>query len=391
MTGAPALPLTCQRDRFDIPREVAYLNAAYMGPLPRATVTAGIAGIQRKAHPWSIASREFFEVTEQLRSLVARLLEVTADDIAIVPSVSYGMGVAAANVPLRRGQRVLMLAEEFPSTIYPWREAARRSGAEAVCLPRPADDDWTTAVLAAMDERTGAVAVPVCHWTDGGLLDLARIGDRARDLGAALAVDATQSLGALPFDTTRAQPDFLVAAAYKWLLGPYGVSFLYVAPSRQAGEPIEHNWMAREGSEDFARLTVYRDGFRAGARRFDMGEVANFALLPQACASLELMLEWGAPRIAAYAGALASALAQAAGALGLTAVAPDRRAPHYLGLRRAGGIPGGLGEALARERIHVSTRGGALRITPHVYNDEADVARCVAALPRALDAARSAP
>jgi selenocysteine lyase/cysteine desulfurase len=391
MHAAPRPPLPCQREWFDIPRDVAYLNAAYMGPLPRVTVAAGVTGIQRKARPWSIASREFFEATEQLRALAARLTGSVPDDVAIVPSVSYGMGVAAANVPLAEGQRVLMLDEEFPSTIYPWREAARRAGAEAVCLPRPADDDWTAAVLAAMDQRTAAVAVPVCHWTDGGLLDLVRIGERARELGAALAVDATQSLGALPFDAARVQPDFLVAAAYKWLLGPYGIAFLLVAPARQGGRPLEHNWMARQGSEDFGRLTTYRDGFRPGARRFDMGEVANFALLPQASASLELMLEWGAPRIAAYAGALAGEIVRGTSALGFTAVAPDRRAPHYLGLRRAEGIPPALGEALGRQGVHVSTRGGALRITPHVYNDPEDVARLLAALPRALDATRSAP
>lgn len=391
MIATPVPPLPCQRDQFDLPREIAYLNCAYMGPLPRTALEAGLAGLRRKARPWSITSAEFFEAAEQLRALAARLIGATADDLAIVPSVSYGMGVAAANVALRPGQRVLMLDEEFPSTIYPWTEAARRAGAEAVCLPRPADDDWTTALLAAMDDRTAAVAVPVCHWIDGGLIDLVRIGSRAREIGAALAIDATQSLGALPFDVALVQPDFLVAAAYKWLLGPYTIGFLYLAPGRQGGQPLEYNWMAREGSEDFSRLTVYRDGFRPGARRFDMGEVANFALLPQAIASLDLILGWGVPRIAAAAGALADRILAGARELGFTAVGADRRAPHYLGLRRAGGIPAGLGEALQRQQVFVSTRGPALRITPHVYNDAADVARFLAALPRALDAVSAAP
>jgi selenocysteine lyase/cysteine desulfurase len=390
MTAGSA-PLPCQRSRFDIPREIAYLNCAYMGPLPVAALEAGLAGMRRKARPWSITSGEFFEATERLRALAARLLGAGTDDLAIVPSVSYGMGVAAANVALRAGQRVLLLEEEFPSTFYPWRDAARRAGAEAVCLPRPHDDDWTGAVLAAMDERTGAVALPVCHWTDGGLLDLVRIGERARALGAALAVDATQSLGALPFDVARVRPDFVVAAAYKWLLGPYTIGLLYADQARQRGEPLEHNWMAREGSEDFSRLTVYRDGFRPGARRFDMGEVANFALLPQAIASLELILDWGVPRIATAAAALVDRIIAGAGPLGFSAVPADRRAPHYLGLRRAGGIPATLGAELQRQGVYVSARGPALRVTPHVYNDIADVGRFLEALPRALDAAARAP
>ncbi|HEX9167149.1 MAG TPA: aminotransferase class V-fold PLP-dependent enzyme [Gemmatimonadales bacterium] len=391
MPAAPVTLLPCQRDHFEIPREVAYINCAYMGPLPRSALEAGVAGMRRKAQPWSISSAEFFEATERLRALAARLIGAADGDVAIVPSVSYGMGVAAANLPLRAGQRVLMLDEEFPSTIYPWREAARRAGAEAVCLPRPVDDDWTSALLAKMDERTAVVAVPVCHWTDGGVVDLVRVGDRAREVGAALAIDATQSLGVLPFDVALVRPDFLVSAAYKWLLGPYTIAFLYVAPPRQDGQPLEHNWMAREGSEDFSRLTGYRDGFRPGARRFDMGEVANFTLLPQAIAALELILGWEVPRIAATAGALANRILEGAAGLGFTAVRPDRRAPHYLGLRRTGGIPAGLGEALQRQGVFVSTRGAALRVTPHVYNDEADVARFLGALPRALDAVSTAP
>lgn len=387
--SAPVLP--CQRDRFDLPSDVTYLNCAYMGPLPRAALEAGQAGLARKARPWGIASSEFFTATEATRERAARLMGVPADDVAIVPSVSYGMGVAAAGTPLRPGQRVILLDEEFPSTIYPWRAAARRAGAEAVLVPRPADDDWTAAVLAAIDERAGAVAVPPCHWTDGGLLDLARIAARSREVGATLAVDATQSLGAMPLDLGVIRPDYLVAAAYKWLLGPYSVAFLHVAPTRQDGPALEETWMGREGSEDFAGLTVYRDRLRPGARRYDMGEVANLSLLATAAASLDLMLEWGARRVGATAGALAGQLARGAAEHGFRAVAADRRAPHYLGLRHPDGVPARLGQELALRGVQVSTRGPALRVTPHVYNDGADVARFLAALRDALDAARRTP
>ena len=128
------------------------------------------------------------------------------EGVALVPSVSYGMAVAAANLRVREGQRLLVIAEEFPSNLYCWRELARRTGAAVFTVPRPPDGDWTRALLAQMDERTALVAVPHCHWTDGTWVDLVKVGARAREVGAALAVDATQSLGALPLTWRRCSP-----------------------------------------------------------------------------------------------------------------------------------------------------------------------------------------
>ena len=369
------MPIDCQREKFDLPRDVAYLNCAYMSPLPRETVLAGQQALARKSQPWTIRPADFFSGTEEARDLFARIIGATADDIALAPSASYGMAVACANLPLAPGQQVVMLNEEFPSTIYPWRERARAAGAEVILVPRPANDDWTSAVLDHITDRTAVAALPVCHWTDGALLELATISARLRQVGATLAIDATQSMGAFPFELARIQPDFVAVAAYKWLLGPYSTGFLYVAPQWQNGTPIEHNWITREGSEDFARLVNYRDTYQPGARRFDVGEPSNFGLLPALCASLRQLLEWQIERIAETLRLSTSDLARRAERFGFTAVVPERRAPHYLGLRMAGGLPAGLGERLAAHQVFVSTRGAALRITPHLYNDAVDLER----------------
>ena len=197
-----------------------------------------------------------------------------------MPAASYGLAVAAANLRCAPGARILLLAEQFPSNVYTWRELAKQRGGEVLTIARPPDDDWTGAVLAALDERVAIAALPHCHWTDGGLLDLVAIGRRCREVGSALVLDVTQSLGALPLDLAAVAPDFLVCPGYKWLLGPYSQGYLYVAPQHRDGRPLEHNWIAREGSEDFARLIDYRERYQPGARRFDVGERSNFALLP---------------------------------------------------------------------------------------------------------------
>lgn len=370
------------RELFDIPADIAYFNCGYMSPLSLAVREAGRQAVDRKGRPWQIVPPDFFESVETPRALFAGLLGAPADHIALIPSASYGMAIAARNVPVRPGQRVLLLDEEFPSTFYAWQERARSAGAEAVRLPRPPDDDWTRVVLEAIDRRTAAAALPNCHWTDGGLLDLARIRDALDAVGAALVLDVTQSLGALPLDLARVRPDFLVVACYKWLLGPYSTGFLYVAPRWQEGRPLEYSWMSREGSDDFSRLVDYRDGFRAGARRYDMGEPSNFALMPMVSEALRQIRTWTVPVIQRELAEYCAAIVRAVEPLGFRAVARDRRAGHYLGLRHPDGIPAGLGGRLASERIFVSVRGPSLRITPHLYNDAGDRERLVEALGR---------
>ena len=363
-----------QRHLFAIPEGVTYLNCSYLAPQLTSVSEAGLAAVRGKERPWEVAPSDFFTGSERLRATFATLLGADADGVALVPSVSYGVGVAVANLPLD-GRATLLLADDFPSDVYPWRAAG-----PVVTVERPKDDDWTAAVLDRLDEGIGVVAVPHVHWTDGGLVDLVAVGAAAREVGAALVVDATQSLGAFPLDVAAVQPDFLVAAGYKWLLGPYALGYLWVAPRHRDGVPIEANWANREGSDDFASLVAYRDTYQHGARRYDVGERSNFVLAPMAHAALAQIVEWGVPEIATYAATLTSRIAAGARERGLV-VAPDHlRGPHLLGVRFPDGLPAGVAERLAAERIHVSIRGDSVRVSPHVYNTPADCDRLLAAL-----------
>ncbi|MDX1540713.1 MAG: aminotransferase, partial [Geminicoccaceae bacterium] len=121
-----------QRHLFDLPREVAYLNCAYMSPLLKRTVEAGQRAAARKARPWEITPEDFFTDSERARQLFAELAGCAADDVAIVPAASYGLAVAAQNLELRPGARVLVLGEQFPSNVYVWQAAAAQAGAEVV-------------------------------------------------------------------------------------------------------------------------------------------------------------------------------------------------------------------------------------------------------------------
>jgi selenocysteine lyase/cysteine desulfurase len=372
--------LPSQRSLFELPDGITYLNCAYMSPQLRSVSAAGQEALGRKAQPWTIRAEDFFTGAEELRGLFGGLVGAETDGVALVPSASYAMAVACANLRMRAGQRVVVIAEEFPSNLYPWRELAQRNGGTVFTVPRPEEGDWTRGVLEALDERTAAVAVPHCHWTDGTWVDLVKVGARAREVGAALVVDATQSLGALPLNVEQVRPDYLVSAGYKWLMGPYSQGYLYVAPQHREGRPVELNWIARKGSEDFARLIDYREEFQPGARRFDVGERSNFVLVPMASAALRQLHAWGVGSIQETLRELTRRVAAGAQGLGLEVAPEAYRAGHLVGLRRRGGYAAEVLARLAASRIYVSVRGDNLRVAPHLYNTAEDVDRLLNAL-----------
>src|SRR5450755_3835084 len=383
--------IPCQRHLFDIPDDVAYLNCAYMSPLMKPVIEAGNAALARKAHPWEITPDKFFTGSDEFRATAAQLIDSSPDDIAIVPSASYGIATAARNLPVKQGQSILVLAEQFPSNYYAWQRRAEETGAalKVVAWPKDEDNDWTSAVLNSLTADVAIAALPHVQWTSGGRLDLVRIGEACRKIGAALVLDLTQSLGALPFSVRDVQPDFAVAASYKWMLGPYSVGLLYVAPKWQGGMPLEENWIQRANARDFSSLIQYTDNYDNGARRFDMGERSNFALLPAAVRAMRQLLEWNVTQISETIGALNRRLAEAALDAGFHAPAEPLRAPHYLALRRQTQIPKELPEILAREKVFVSVRGSSIRVTPHVYNTIEDCDRLIACLERIAGARKN--
>jgi selenocysteine lyase/cysteine desulfurase len=380
-TPGPAAPrpLPVQRELFDIPSDVAYFNCASLAPTLRASREAAEAALARRARPWRISSDDWFSGAEERRALFARLAGVDPDGVALVPATSYGLAVAAANLPAGPGRRVLVLADDFPSNRYTWQRFAGRTGAALVTVERRDGRTWGEAVLEELDERTAVVAVLATHWTDGGSVDLVAIGERARQAGAALVVDASQALGAAPLDLAAVQPDYLVTVGYKWLLGPFALGYLYVAERHRDGVPLEENWISRLGSEDFGALVDYQDRYQPGARRFDVGQRSHFETTPMAVAALRQLLDWEVPRIAATLGQITGRIQREVEALGLSLTTSDRD-PHMLGIGLPDQARGAVAGALAEAGVHGGVRGSSLRVSPHLWTTDQDVQRLVDAL-----------
>jgi selenocysteine lyase/cysteine desulfurase len=356
--GAPAV-LSCQREAFSLPDEVHYLNCAYFSPLPKATEEAGIAGILQKRRPMVVQATDFFTESDRARELFARLVGVSEPNcIAIIPSASYGVAVAARNLAVEQGQNIVLLHEQFPGNVYAWRRKADESGAQVRTVVPPDGRK-------VEDRAVGPVDV----------------GARAREVGAALVVDATQSVGAMPFDVGEIQPDALIVAGYKWLLGPYSIGAVYLGSRFDDGIPLEETWIGRERSEEFQHLVDYQSAYQPGAIRYDVGERSNFILLPMFVASLGLVLEWTPEGVREYCLRLGETLIREAVSIGFSLEQDEWRAAHLFGLRMPEGLElTALKAELEARKIFVSLRGSALRVSPHLYNDEDDVGALIDAL-----------
>ena len=382
--------LASQRHLFAIEPGITYLNAASLSPLPLAVQAAGEKGVADKVRPWTRNPQAANRVVEETRRSVAALIGAAPDDIAIVGAASYGIATACANLPVEPGSRILLLEGEHSSLVLGFEAHARATGAILDIVRRPEDGDWTSAVLERVAQGgaspIGIAALTPVHWSDGGILDLARILPPLRRGGSAVVIDATQAVGVMALDIAELQPDFMVFSAYKWLLGPYGLAFLYVAPARQSGRPLEQHAFNRVGYDSAARIEVGELAFLDGARRFDRGERDSFIAIPMVHAGLGLVAQWGVAEIGSRLRMLTDRLAEGLSGLGVAVPSRHLRSPHIMGI----GLSGRSAELAAKEMesagIFVSVRQGLLRVSPYVYNDEEDVDRLVDWVSRYLKA-----
>jgi selenocysteine lyase/cysteine desulfurase len=376
--------LPSQRELFEIPRHICYLNSASYSPLPLRTLEAGRAAVGRKGTPWTLPASFANEQHERARVAAARLINADPADIALIPSISYGVATAAKLVTIAPGARIIVLENDHSSPVLEWQTRADVQGFVVETVRQPEDGDWTSAVLGTI-ERSGAPPVGLAsissvHWSDGGLIDLDNITAALRRQGAVFLVDATQSAGVLPMDVGHLDPDFVIFPTYKWLLGPYGRAFLYVAKRHQNGVPLEQTAAARRDVR--AENDVYFSdlSYIDNARRFDMGERDHFISMEMASIGMEMLAEWGAAAVAQRLAMLTDRIADGVQDIGVSMPARHLRAPHILSLGFEDGMPADLIKGLAADGIHVAARLGRMRISPHVYNDEADADRFVAAL-----------
>lgn len=376
--------MKCQREKFQLQRKYAYLNCAYMSPLLKKVENAGVKGIRKKRKPFHITGDDFFHETETIRILYSQLIDnEDVDRTVIIPSVSYGISNVTNNLPFSDGS-IILAGEQFPSNVYPWLNL-KEKGFEIKFINPPLSEnrgqEWNNRILNSIDEKTRVVAIGHVHWSDGTLFQLDKIRKKLDTVGGLLVIDGTQSIGALPFSVKKIRPDAVICAGYKWLMGPYSIGLAYYGEAFDNGRPIEENWINRIESDDFAGLINYQTEYREKALRYEVGEHSNFILVPMLHQALKQLLRWGPENIQSYCENLTKGPIDEMKSLGFKIDKENARTSHLFGVRLPENIQiSEVQQSFKKHKVSVSFRGDAIRISPHVYNDEFDMRKLLKAM-----------
>ncbi len=379
------------RQQMPVARQLAYFDHAAVAPLT-APAAAAIAAYAQQASeqgdiPWPVWSGKI----QELRSLAARLIGASADEIALVGNTTHGIGLVAEGFPWRSGDNVVVPENEFPSNLLPWQMLQRHGVELRKVSVHPSGVIDLGRLNAAIDGRTRIVSLSWVGFASGYRIELDPVVELVHAKGALLMLDAIQGLGAFPIDVADSQVDFLSADGHKWMLGPEGAGILYIRDQHlDLLQPLGVGWNSL--ATDF--FSPHSSGFKTTAARYEGGSWNMPGLLGLG-ASLKLLLELqqvdpsGSPIAASIlnnSSQLSELLRQSSYRVEL-----PQEENHRSGIVRISwGEPPVPESVLVSARkqcladgVVLSVRGGRLRVSTHAYNNEQDFHRLLNALNRA--------
>ncbi|MFQ5696150.1 MAG: aminotransferase class V-fold PLP-dependent enzyme [Terriglobia bacterium] len=335
------------------------------------------------------------ELRAAARPEVARLLNASEDEIALVESTTQGLNLAAAAIPLARGDRVLLADLEFLEVAVPWTQRRKEPGIEIDTVPNRKGRIEVADVERRLTPKTKVVAISSVQWSNGFRVDLDALSRLCRERGVWLVVDAIQQLGAVPLDVERTPVDFLCCGGHKWLNAPFGCGFLYIRREAQARlrpplggylslETPAGGWGSYFQTPSITPVRDYR--FVEEARRYEIGGTANYPGAVGLAASLRMINELGAARIAGRIYELTDYLMAGLSELGVEVVTPPEK-ENRSGIVTFSVGPGeknvALLERLLDQKVLVSVRYtsnvGGVRVSCHFFNTRQDLDRLLAA------------
>ncbi|MGH9659738.1 MAG: aminotransferase class V-fold PLP-dependent enzyme [Bryobacteraceae bacterium] len=363
------------RAQFPALEKWTFLNTATYGQMPRRGVEAVARHFARRDELACYDHMAWYDDVDAIRASVARLIRCAPADIAFVPNASTALSLLLARIEWKPGDRIVTLEHEFPNHYYfPARLAA--AGVEFVETP-------FEKLEAELARGARLVMLSTVSYATGFRAPLERISAWTRQRGILLYIDGTQSAGALRFDASAIRPSMFAVHAYKWLLSPNGAGFMYVAPDvREWLEPAVIGWRSDAGWRNPDCLHHGSPWLTPDAEKYEGGMLA-FPSLYAMGAAVDMILELGPAEVEARVLTLAAAASGILARHGGEALSRDS---NIVTARFAGRDASVLASALKDRRVLVAARRGNLRVSPHLYNDESDLARLDSALADILDA-----
>jgi len=348
------------RAEFPALRNWTWLNTATFGQIPTRTRNAVDAHFARREDTACADFLQWFDDMDELRALIAQLVHCDARDIAFAMNAASALSLFLGGMGWHAGDRIVTLRDEFPNQYY-FAASLAEQGAELLEMD----------AIDSLPERTRAVLISTVNYSNGYRPDVARIARLAHEAGALLYVDGTQSIGALTFDIRSVKPDMLAVDGYKWLLCPNGATFYYVSPElRPKLRPAVLGWRSDRGWRSVDELRHGAPNMPEAAEKYE-GGMLNFPSLYGMRESVRMMIGIGPDRIEQRVLELAGLAADILRRSGAAVVNENTNivAAHWPDRDASA-----LARRLASERIIVSARHGNLRVSPHFYNTEEDLA-----------------
>jgi cysteine desulfurase / selenocysteine lyase len=366
------------RGEFPALAEWTYLNTATFGQMPRRAAEAIERHFARRDELACTDFMGWFNDCDRIRARIAEFIHCEAADIAFIHNASAGLSLLLGGLDWKTGDQILTLEDEFPNHYY-YPSHLRGCGVEFV------ETAWE-GFYDSLTPRTRLVAISTVNYATGFRPPLAEISEELRRRGICLYLDGTQSLGALQFDVSRTRPDLFAVDAYKWLLSPNGAGFMYVSPElRERLAPAVIGWRSHKDWRNHENLHHGAPQFATEAEKYE-GGMLPFALLYAMDAVIEMMQAIGPERIERRVMELAGKTRDVLRGAGAVLLADS--SPHYDSQIVTARFAGREAPAIARElqahKVLVAARHGNLRVSPHFYNDEADLARLERAIPDVL-------
>ena len=378
--------LKCQKDLFSLDNQVTYLNCAYKAPLLKKAEKEAIKALEIERNPFKLKSNNFFEISDEIRKEFSKIIGCQSNEIAILPSTSYGFANVFKNIKLNR-TNALTVENEFPSGYFAIKKWCDEINSELRVIKRDNSnaEDWNHKIINAINYDTNLVMISSIHWMSGTKFDLKEIGQKCIEVGAYFIVDGTQSVGASLLNVKELHIDALICAGYKWLFGPYSMALGYFSKKFKDGVPIEESWMNRTNAADFSNLTNYDIKYKSMSSRYNVGQTTNFILSPIMLAGLKQINSWGVSNIVDYCDQLAQNMIKKLKPLNISFENKKYFKPHLFSL----GIPKeinplNLKKTLDNEKIYVSLRGNNVRVSLNVFNNDDDIEKLICVVKKEL-------
>ena len=319
----------------------------------------------------------------ELHQVASRLINAGPEDIAAGSSATELLCSLAWAISPSKDQNVVSTEIVFPSTVYPWQRVASSTGCEIRLAKEKNNFIHIDEIITLIDQHTAVVCISHVEYGNGQTFDLHLLAEAAHEHGALLVVDATQSAGAIPIDVQACPVDALISGAYKWLCGPFGAAFMYLAPHLQT--KLEPGLVGFRSHKNMWDLDASRIDYPQSAQKFEFSTMA-FGCAVGLTRAISFLNDVGVENIFQYNRQLADRLIEGLQTRGAVITSPleDKSRSSIVRAHFENIGSNKIIQSLKRAGVFVSRRGDSIRFSPHLYNSMSDIDKALAEIDNIL-------